>query len=144
MIHGIQKFIYSHRYETSLSPIMFRLIIFGLLCSSFSQIVEYLFISRLKTQSCVKRKISFFSLGILHYLLLLFLHETSSVKNQYNDIKDKIEKKKWTVLPEGRVSVLCSWHFQLVRCAFSSFLKRPSVWISLILAGISFQAFKAE
>ena len=25
--------------------------------------------------------------------LLLFLHETSSVKNQCNDIKDKIEKK---------------------------------------------------
>ena len=72
----------------------------------------------------------------LHYYYF-FLHETSSVKNQYNDIKDKIEKKKekkWTVLPEGRVSVLCSWHFQLVRCAFSSFLKHPSVWISLILA----------
>ena len=27
------------------------------------------------------------------HTLLLFLHETSSVKNQYNDIKDKIEKK---------------------------------------------------
>ena len=54
------------------------------------------------------------------------------------------KKEEWTVLPEGRVSVFCSWHSQLVRCAFSSFLKRPSVWISLILAGISFQAFKAE
>ena len=31
--------------------------------------------------------------------------------------------------------MLCSWHSQLVRCAFSSILKRPSVWISLILAG---------
>ena len=32
---------------------------------------------------------------IIHTLhtLLLFLHETSLVKNQYNDIKDKIEKK---------------------------------------------------
>ena len=59
------------------------------------------------------------------HTLLLFLHETSSVKNQYNDIKDKIEKKKWTVLPEGRVSVLCSWHFLLVRCAFSSFFEAP-------------------
>ena len=55
-----------------------------------------------------------------------------------------IKFKKWTVLPEGRVSVFCFQHFQLVRCAFSSFLKRPSVWISLILAGISLQAFKAE
>ena len=61
--------------------------------------------------------------------------------------KIKLNKKKereWTVLPERRVSVFCSWHSQLVMCAFSYFLKRPSVWISLILAGISFQAFKAE
>ena len=59
--------------------------------------------------------------------------------------KIKLNKRKeWTVLPEGRVSVFCSWHSQLVRCAFSSFLKRPSVWISLILVGISFQAFKEE
>ena len=52
--------------------------------------------------------------------------------------------KKCAFLPKGRVSVFCSQHSQLVRCSFSSFLKRPSVWISLILAGISFQAFKAE
>ena len=58
--------------------------------------------------------------------------------------KIKLKKKEWTVLPEGRVSVFCFWSSQLVRCAFSSVLKRPSVWISLILAGISFQAFKAE
>ena len=58
--------------------------------------------------------------------------------------KIKLKKKECTVLPVGRVSVFCSWHSQLVRSAFCSFLKRPSVWNSLILAGISFQAFMAE
>ena len=42
------------------------------------------------------------------HTLLLFLHETSSVKNQYNDIKDKIEKKN--VLFFQRVVLQCFVH----------------------------------
>ena len=40
---------------------------------------------------------------LLLVLLLIFfvLHETSSVKNQYNDIKDKIEKKNMDCSSRG-------------------------------------------
>ena len=81
----------------------------------------------------------------IHTYIHYYYFYTKPLLLKTNTMISKIKlRKKWTVLPEGRASVLCSWNFQLVRCAFSSFLKRPSAWISLILAEISFQAFKAE
>ena len=57
--------------------------------------------------------------------------------------KIKIKKKLDCSSRGSCFSALFMVFFQLVRYAFSSFLKRPSVWISLILAGIAFQAFRA-
>ena len=53
------------------------------------------------------------------------------------------QKNFGAVVLEGRVLIYLFLAFLARQVVFRSFLKRQNVWISLILAGISFQAFKA-